>query len=97
MTLNQKLFGDAHRDVAQSWGNLGGVLIFEGDLAGAERAYRKALTIDREVFPAGNDLIAWRLHDLGRVLTAETAPRRPSRCSGRHWPFAWRSWNQVTA
>jgi tetratricopeptide (TPR) repeat protein len=75
LALNQKLFGDTHNNVANSWGNQGGLLLEKGDLAGAERAYRQA-RLSPSAYdqsgdpPARPHLIAQRLHDLGRVLTA---------------------------
>jgi tetratricopeptide (TPR) repeat protein len=74
--LEASLGGEARRDVAESLNKLGDVLMAQGDLGGALRAYKEGLTIDRALAAADPSSAEARrdvlvsLNKIGDVLVA---------------------------
>ncbi|HKY03758.1 MAG TPA: serine/threonine-protein kinase, partial [Blastocatellia bacterium] len=69
LELRRGLFGEHHRDVAESLYYLGGVKVLKGDTTRGEQLYRQALAIQRTMPNEGNNL-PYMLLDMGGLLTS---------------------------
>lgn len=70
LDLRRGLFGEHHREVAESLYYLGGVKVLKGDTITGERLYREALAIQRTMPNEGNNL-PYMLLDFGGLLTSK--------------------------
>ncbi len=60
--------GEEHLDVAASLNQIGDILSYVGDSAGAEPLFRRALAIYRQLLGDGHPLVAMAAGNLGRTL-----------------------------
>jgi len=74
LTLRRKLYGNAHREVADSLAGLGLPLVRQGKLAEAETVQREALAIRRSLFGDDNLDTAQSLNDLALVVSNQGKP-----------------------
>jgi tetratricopeptide (TPR) repeat protein len=65
--MKRRLLGDKHPEIATGLNNLGLVLDDDGDLAGAESAYREALTMQKELLGEVHPAVANTLNNLAYV------------------------------
>lgn len=70
LKLRRELFGDHHKEVAESLYYLGGVRVLKGDATQGEQLYRDALAIQRTMPNEGNNL-PYMLLDMGSLLVSK--------------------------
>jgi eukaryotic-like serine/threonine-protein kinase len=68
LSVRRKALGDRHRDVAESWGDLGRARAAIGNVSGALDALRASVETFRRTVPADNPQLAGGLFMLGNVL-----------------------------
>jgi len=71
LTIDERVFGPDHPEVATDVNNLGSVLQALGDLAGAREAYERALAIREQVLGENHPDTATTLNNLGSLLRTE--------------------------
>jgi serine/threonine protein kinase/Tfp pilus assembly protein PilF len=75
LAVRRKAFGDRHRDVAESWYDVGRARLTVRDVSGAVEALRTSVDIFRAVLPADSPQLASGLFLLGDVLRLNGHPR----------------------
>lgn len=68
LRLRREIYGDEHKDVAESMNNLAILLKAKGDLQGAEPLYRQALDINRRVLGEDHPSVAIAMNNLAGLL-----------------------------
>jgi serine/threonine-protein kinase len=76
----RKIFGDRHRDVAESWNDIARVRLSAGDLSGALEAARTSVDIFRAAAPNDSSRLAGGLLLLGDVLHRSHRSREALAC-----------------
>ena len=68
LSIDEKVFGPDHPNVAIDVNNLGGVLQALGELQEARKCFERALKIDEKVYGPDHPKVAIRVNNLGGVL-----------------------------